>query len=240
MDYYENPKLSNSMIKLINKSYSHYLGAKFLKTTLAMDVGSAFHCYILENDKFHERYIVKPEGMSFTKKDGIAWRDTQLEKGLQIIKEEDFLWFDKALTNLKNHRLYPLMTGDTQVEQEIYFDYNGVECKGKMDLINHSNKIIFDLKSIQNCEKAEMKAKFDYSSQGYFYEVGAKKCFNADYIFVLVFCEKDFPNQVKFISLSAETREYGKRQIDNGIEKYKYLQENPDCFKGYNDDFIIV
>jgi exodeoxyribonuclease VIII len=240
MNYYERPELSNSAIKLINKSYSHYLGAKFLKTTPAMDVGSAFHCYILENDEFHERYIIKTAEMEFRTKEMKAFRDDQIAKGKVFIQEDDYKWFGKMYANLENHRLFSLIQGELEIEKEIYFDYLGVDCKAKVDLINHSNKMIFDFKSITDCALAENRARFDYAPQGYFYQVGAVKVFGSDYTFVLVFCEKNYPNEVKFIAYNPETLDYGREFIHKGIERYKYLQANRDCYKGYSDDFIWV
>lgn len=240
MDYYEVDRLSNSMIKLLNKSYAHYLGHKQQKTTQAMKVGNAFHAYILEPERFEKEYIVKPPDMNFTKKDGIAWRDEKLNNGLTIITNDEYEFFKSSKQNLENHRLYPLLQGETEIEKEVYFDYRGIECKGKYDLINHSNNIIFDLKSIANCSKAETVARFDYSSQGAFYELSSEKTFGKHYTFVLIFCEKEFPNGIKFITLSPETLEYGMKQIDSGIDKYLYLQENPDCFTGYSDSFIYA
>lgn len=240
MDYYEIDRLSNSMIKLINKSYAHYLGNKNSKTTQAMKVGNAFHASILEPNRFEKEYVVKPPNMSFTKKDGIAWRDEKLNNGFTIITSEEFEFFKASKMNLENHRLYPLLQGETEIEKEVYFDYRGVACKAKYDLINHSNRIIFDLKSIANCSKAETVAKYDYSSQGAFYQLSSKIEFGEEYTFVLIFCEKEFPNGIKFITLTPETIEYGMKFIDNGIDKFLYLQENPDCFTGYSDNFIYA
>lgn len=50
------------------------------KTTEAKAFGTAANTYIIEGvETFEERYAVKPAGMNFSKKDGIAWRDSHSE-----------------------------------------------------------------------------------------------------------------------------------------------------------------
>lgn len=56
----------------------------------AMALGSAAHAYILEGaDVFHERYAVKPDGLSFATKEGKAWRKQHANK--QIVSFDDHM-----------------------------------------------------------------------------------------------------------------------------------------------------
>ena len=239
MNYYERTELSNSKIKLINRSYREFLGAGG-KVTPAMVEGNAFHTYMLEPEEFDRRYVFKPEGLSFATKDGKLWRSAQLENGLQIIDADCKDKFFYMKRNLMEHRLSHLLLGDNEVEKEIYFNFNGVDCKAKLDLINHSNKIIFDYKTIEDCQNAEKTCRFEYGQQAYFYQQAVFAEYKEYYDFIFIFCEKKFPNECKFIRLSNESLEYGIDKIHSGIERYKYLIENPECFKGYADDIIIV
>lgn len=52
--------------------------------------GTALHMLVLEGPaKFHAHYIAKPEGMSFSKKDGIEWRNREREHGNRIILDAE-------------------------------------------------------------------------------------------------------------------------------------------------------
>jgi len=44
----------------------------------SMMLGTAAHCYILEGaEAFHQRFAVKPDGLSFATREGKAWREAQ-------------------------------------------------------------------------------------------------------------------------------------------------------------------
>lgn len=58
--------------------------------TPAMTFGSAAHCYLLEGaDAFHERYIVKPDGLSLATREGKAWKETVGER--EIVSFDDHM-----------------------------------------------------------------------------------------------------------------------------------------------------
>lgn len=56
----------------------------------AMSFGSAAHAYILEGaDAFHDRYIVKPDGLSFATREGKAWKETVGDR--EIVSFDDHM-----------------------------------------------------------------------------------------------------------------------------------------------------
>jgi len=59
--------------------------------TEATAFGTAAHCYILEGEAaFEQRFVVKPEGMNFTTKEGRAWRAEAEESGRDVVTYEAF------------------------------------------------------------------------------------------------------------------------------------------------------
>lgn len=58
--------------------------------TPAMTFGSAAHAYILEGaDAFHQRYVVKPEGLSLATREGKAWKETVGER--EVVSFDDHM-----------------------------------------------------------------------------------------------------------------------------------------------------
>ena len=64
-EYRQHPAISNSDLTLINKSVEHYQYNKLnpKAPTPAMKFGTAFHCYVLEPQKFKKTYVTLPAGI---------------------------------------------------------------------------------------------------------------------------------------------------------------------------------
>lgn len=241
INYYERPEISNSDIKLINKSLEHYLRKNEFKDKKTFADGRAFHYYMEDINIFNEKCVVKPKGMEFRTNENKEWRDHHLNNGTVIVDEDYYLSLSYMKKNIMNHRLYPLISqGKIEVEAEIYFKYDGIYCRAKPDLINHTNGLIIDYKSIADMKKMANSVKYDYASQAFFYQFAVYCLTGEIYDFVFVFCEKSIPYGVQYVRVSADTLDYGKQFIDKGIAKIQEYRENPNMYLGYNDDFIIV
>ena len=59
-----------------------------VESTPAMKGGTLTHCGILEPAELLKRYVIKPDGMTFSTKEGKAWREA-VAPGLEIIGTED-------------------------------------------------------------------------------------------------------------------------------------------------------
>ena len=93
-EYHTSPGISASLLKSYAISAAHGRAAELgqLKgSPEAMAFGSACHAYVLEPETYRNEYVVKPEGMTFTTKEGKAWRDAQTAK---IISKKDEDAFD--------------------------------------------------------------------------------------------------------------------------------------------------
>lgn len=241
-NYYDNPALSNSDLGLIDKSIFHYLNKKSLKTTDAMEIGKAFHLLVLEPHKFDNEVAIMPE-LNLRTNDGKAQKESFLQEneGKIIIAKDDYDLFKYMVNNLQQFPYYDAFfnSNDKEIEKEIYFEYRDLPCRAKLDLIEHNNGMIIDLKTINSCERAENVVKYDYSRQAAWYKL-ALESIGLDYNFMFVFIEKSFPQFPKFIVTSDETLERGRNEYNRILDKYfKYL-DNPDCYKGYSENIIIA
>lgn len=240
-NYYDRPEISNSDIKLINKSLDHYLRKNEFKDKKAFADGRAFHYYMEDINIFNEKCVVKPKGMEFRTDKNKEWRDHHLNNGTIIVDEDYYLSLSYMKKNIINHRLYPLISeGKVEVEKKIYFEYDNILCRAKPDLINHSNGLIIDYKTTANMRKMKNDIQYEYASQAFFYQFAIYCLTGKIYDFIFVFCEKSMPYGVQYAKASAETLDSGKQFIDKGIAKIKEFREYPNMYTGYNDELIIV
>ncbi|GAA4400483.1 PD-(D/E)XK nuclease-like domain-containing protein [Quisquiliibacterium transsilvanicum] len=87
--YHAIQAMSAGGLKRMRKSPAHFYGMQLDPSrpasgdpTPAMKNGTLVHCCIFEPDAVKGRYVVRPDGLSFSTKDGKAWRDAQ---SLEII-----------------------------------------------------------------------------------------------------------------------------------------------------------
>lgn len=239
-DYFKTDMLSNSSIQKLLQSPLAYLQRNDIKETPAMQIGTAFHTFILENDKFFDNYVIKPDGMNFVTKDGKAWRDEQTKI---IIDSDVYENFQKQYENIYKHPYsYLLRDGEIEIEKEVYFNYNGVECKMKIDLYNKTHNTIIDLKSIADCSKSENATRYDYLTQSVFYRIGMQSVndLNFENDFYFVFSEKANPFGCKWIELSEQTTALGLEKIHKAMEIYNKLRNNELWYLDYSENIITV
>lgn len=239
-EYFKVNRLSNSGIVKLLQSPLAYLERDKFQGTKATEIGTAFHTYILENHKFFDNYVIKPENMSFVTKDGKAWRDEQTKI---IIENDVYENFKKQYENIFKHPYsYLLRDGEIEVEKEVYFTYNGIDCKIKIDLYNKTYGTIIDLKSIADCDKAENVTRYDYLTQSVFYRIGMQSTndLNFENEFYFVFSEKQNPFGCKWIELSEQSTAIGLEKIHKAMEIYSKIQQNELWYLDYSDSVILV
>ena len=233
VDYYNRKELSNSDIQLLLKSPLHYIRKGERKTTDAMQFGSAFHCLVLEPKRFNELYVVCD--ISLATKEGKQFKEENQDKTL--IKQAEYEKMQFMRDAVFGHPLSFILNGNIETEKEIYFNYNDVDCRCKIDMLNYSINTVVDLKSIADCRNAEKAVQYDYCTQGVFYTEAAEITYNDKYDFVFIFVEKESPYGVKFIQMSEDTIQRGREKIADAIEIYKSIDKR---FIGYSEDFIYA
>lgn len=93
-DYLADPGYGNSDLQAFKKGPPALVQWRRnnREDTPSTIIGSAAHCQILTPDLFAQDWIVKPEGMKFTTKEGKAWREEHRAAGA---RDDQFLsWVD--------------------------------------------------------------------------------------------------------------------------------------------------
>jgi hypothetical protein len=223
MDYRREVGENQSHLKNILISPAHYkasLKRRFI-TTVNMEIGSALHCKVLEGDtEFNNRFILKPQDVSFATKEGKEWK--QNNKNKTVLAQQDYEsvlgmaeslfqldWFDKKQ---KDYRKYN--------ELSIYWDSDGIPCKGRLDrLVELENEVIvLDLKTTDSVDPSTFQKKvtgtMNYIFQAAWYSEAASLAFNKPARFIFAAIERGNPYCSSIFEVSDEMMQEGVAQIN--------------------------
>jgi len=231
---------SQSVLKHILQSPAHYQCAKTRRfsPTPVMELGTAVHCKALEGDEeFEKRYVMKPEGLSLTTKEGKAWRAQQ--EGRTPLSRTDALrswdavhgmteslrrleWFDPAQPDYHKYN-----------EVSIYWRQQDIECKARVDrlLLLPDRAVVLDLKTTDCADPDVFQKKIfgglNYLFQSGWYSEGVAACYDLPTEFVFVAIEREAPYNCSVISLDAAAVEESYRQTGEArMRLRRCLEEN--------------
>lgn len=209
--------LSNSDIKtLLTNPLA--LG-KSSEPTPAFLVGGYFHTAILEPDKLKKYKVIESKT-----RNSRAYREMSGGELCLLQQEVDNieLLSEKILSNQICHDL--IRVGDVVYEEPGITAIEGNLWKGKADIINHSEKLIIDLKTTNDIHSFKNSAwKYNYDSQAYIYG----KLFGYDMIFIAI--DKN-THQIGLFECSSNFLERGHDKVKKATEAYDlfYNTENFD------------
>ena len=207
--------LSNSDIKALIDNPLNF--KKPSPPNPAFVVGSYFHTCILEPDKLEKFKIVKSKTRNTKEYKEIAGEDICL---LQHEVDQIELMREKVLEIDLFKDL--ILDGAVEYEQPGLVELEGMQWKGKADIINHSSQLIIDLKTTNNINAFASSAhKFNYDSQAYIYS----KMFNMDLIFIVV--DKK-THQLGLFDCSDKFLQSGQNKVALAVQAYNDFFVNGD------------
>ena len=186
------------------------------KPSPAFLVGGYFHTAILEPHKLKKYKVIQSSSRN-TK----AYKEMSGGELCLLQQEVDNieLLSDKIMSNDICRDL--IRKGDVIYEEPGITELDGYKWKGKADIINHSEKLIIDLKTTNDIDSFKRSAwKYNYDSQAYIYS----KLFGYELIFIAI--DKN-THQIGLFDCSPEF-------IERGIEKVRKATEAYELF--YNTD----
>lgn len=237
-NYYQDKEhLTNSMMGWLKKSPAYFKSQLESQAgaTEAMVFGSAFHCRILEQDKFDEQYYVMPKLDKRTKqgKEDFATH-TKLAGDKIIITLQQFskiLAMEKAiLSNKDMSKLFESNDGVSETvnvwEEKIRDDNDEthiIKCKSLIDYRIDSEDLVIDLKTTTSVAAFTSSIKkFGYDRQAAFYLRGlqANNLVSQDARFVFAVVEKEEPFEIAMFELDKSVIEIANNEIDNLLQTY--------------------
>lgn len=228
-EYHEDlSAVSKSALDYIHKApalYDHfYLQKNKRESTKYFNIGSAFHCMILEPHKFSEQVVVHSRFSDRKTKQKFMDENSDLIP----LSLDEFKTVQAMSESLKKHPIYAklLNLSELVVEHSLYWINveTGVKCKIRPDAVNLSKKICIDLKSTDDASDTCFRRsarKFRYYVQAPFYLEGlnANK-WNID-TFIFIAVESKPPYLVNCFFADGETLANGREEYIQDLEKYK-------------------
>lgn len=227
-EYHAHEAVSKSGLDLIHKSPAHYKAARH-EDTPALRFGTAFHCAVLENDRFNATYTVI-EGDRRTKAVKDSIKDAEAA-GKIILTADDFnAIMSMAQAVFKNPICAALLRGSLK-ENSVFSALDGVRVKCRPDGWSIEKGVLFDLKSTEDASPegfARTVAKYRYHVQDAFYRhvvASATNCDADDLSFIFVAVEKKPPFAVALYQLDELAALQGWVDAREDLRRYKAAKD---------------
>ena len=187
------------------------------KPSPAFLVGGYFHTAILEPDKLKKYKVIES-----TSRNTNAYKEMSGGELCLLQSEVDTieLMTDKVLAN---DVCRDLIRGiNIEYEKPGVTELEGLNWKGKADIVNHDEKLIIDLKTTADLNKFRYSAsKYNYDSQAYIYS----KLFGYEFVFIVI---DKTTHQLGIFDCSPEFYERGQDKVKRAAEQYKLFYQSED------------
>lgn len=237
--------VSHSMLKIIaEQSEMHlraYLDAPEEPPTEAQRIGTIAHRCLLLPDTMSGAFHIKPEGMKFTTKDGIAWRDAHQDR--PIIAEAEMKTIEAMVAAVHRHPVAKRLLANAAFEQSIFVeDQQGTLRKIRPDILPKSGNLLPDLKTCGSAHPDEFTktlTNYRYWSQGDFYLTGTRLLGMEFAKFGIIAVEKEPPHAVAVYVVEDFAVEYGHRINEALIQRYRNAIESG-VWPGYPEQLTYI
>lgn len=209
---------------LVAPAYYQFKKTKEWKPSREMILGTLIHSAAIEG---RIEYAVGPEVDKRTKAGKEEWAlFCENNIGMEIITPDEERRINGAVSKAKTLLSQCKIE---HVESSMYWNRNGVLCKGRPDIIGgfNGNLCIIDLKTTSDFNKFDQKFwSFNYDMQAAWYrrglmEITGQQC---DFWFLVVDTEE--PHFAQWVLLSSKAIEDADARIDEGLEQYLDCVEN--------------
>ena len=222
--------ISASGLKLFLRSPAHYYAAYLdpnrveRQPTLAMRIGTATHCAILEPSRFNDEYAVIPDSIDRRTKEGKQAYADLLATGAELVTSDDMARIMNMACAFRDNTIArALFEMPHQVEQSIFATINGVACKCRPDFMTTDGLLVMDVKTTSDASPegfGKSAWNLGYHIQAAFYRrvISEATGTTPDFIFGCV--ESEQPHLVAFYSTPPYLLEYADKLIDDALERF--------------------
>jgi hypothetical protein len=244
-EYRSAEGLSNSMLKEFRRTPAHYKASLSQphKDTKALNFGTALHSMVLTPEL--EGVVVSPEYDARTNA-GKAIRDEFKAKsvGKTVVTVEEHAQLIGMLDSVMMHpKARSIIEGCAYKELSLFTKIFGVDCKGRMDLVDVEKGFIGDLKS---CEDASIEAvrksirNYGYDMQNVHYEGLFEKTFERELeAFEFIFVEKEPPYAVAVYSIGDITLDRTRKEWTELLTKFDVCKTG-DFWPCYGTNVVTI
>ncbi len=254
-NYFQENSISVSGLKKLKVSPMHYKEAEEIEPTDAMTFGSAYHCFVLEPDKFDKEYYVFDDsaicGALIAKgakspratNDYKTWKEQEMSfsDGKVLLDKEDFEKIKAMKYRLFSHPYAKMLLTNGEPEVGIggvlQTSVGEINIKFKPDYLKPKRRVIVDLKtcadaSIDGFTRAA--ADMDYHIQAAFYSdmIELMTGDKMQQTFIFIAQEKKKPFAFNLFECSPQFIGQGRYEYEMLLQLYKYCIDN-DKWPGY-------
>ena len=234
---------SSTNIRDILNSEKKYVHRKTTKQvpTKAMEEGTAVHTFFLENNKFHEEYIFRPEGLNARTKEGKEWMKEN--EGKKILSYEWKENLEKMKQSILDSPAEIIYNNDNYSELSFFWDdLYGIRGKCRPDCLSYNDRFVLDLKTTQDASPKGFQKSigvFGYHIQASWYLRGLRKLGIKVDEFLFVAIEKTAPFCVGVYRADKEMLEEGDKKIDEALHLISECKEN-DMYLDYTPEILDI
>lgn len=238
-EYHAGPGLSSTGVKAILESPAHFKTS--FEPTKSMDFGTALHMAMLEPELFAARYVEKPDGMSFSTKEGKKWREEH--EGFEILTPADAEGIRELAKAFGRSALWREAVDGAEFEISAYHQGPHGLRRARADIFGW-NGTIYDIKTtasgLNTWELARTIMDFGYHISGKWYldvfggALGVK--LNR---FVLIFASKSPPYAIRFVPLSAQMLAIAALECARAEAIHAECMKS-NTWEAYPDEFVDV
>lgn len=226
--YHKTSAISRSMLMDFKKNPSYYwykhISGRFIKdeSTPAMNLGSAVHTLVLEDQKFDSEFFVIHQKSRPIR--GTAPYAKMLDdaKGKIILTDSEYQQaFAMAKSVLDNPEAYSILL-ETKIEKSIFFEHEATNLMCKVRPDAWSNGLVIDLKTSADANIKSFQSScvnYGYFLQAGMMQYGLNRIEQPMEQFVFIVVEKEPPYAVAIYTLSDEA-------LDFGLNQYHFLMNN--------------
>lgn len=247
--------MSASSLKRLKVSPLHYKEEEEQKETDALIFGSAYHCFILEPEKFKEQYFVFDDTEIYEQLIGEGsksprstnkykeWASEQMSKigDKQTIDKATHLKLIAMRERLMSHHNVRTLLSDGVNEQGFFGEFETesgiIKVKIKPDHYNDKKRIVVDLKTTIDASAdgfARKAADMNYHIQAALYSdvMELIEGENRLWSFFFIAQEKSAPYAFNIFEASPQFISQGRYEYEQLLKLWKYCNDN-DKFPGY-------
>ena len=242
--------ISASGLKKLKVSPAHFKHGEEDKDTEAMQFGSAYHCYVLEPERFEKEYYVFDDdavcqaiiakGASEGKevksvratKEYKEWANSEMRVigERTMIQKPDFERIKEMKSRLFSHPYAKMLltNGEPEVglKGTITTEIGDVNVKLKPDYIKAGKHLVVDLKTAKDASLdgfTKDAAKLNYHIQAAFYcDILSRMDGNMPYTFIFIAQEKVRPYAFNLFECSAQFISQGRYEYEMLLQLYKH------------------
>lgn len=220
--------VSDSMLKLLGSKSPAHLRAQMNGETEreespALRFGTEAHRALFEPETMDGAFHVKPDGMKFSTKDGMAWRDAHQDK--PILTADEARNLTGVVKAVHAHPVASRLLKNAEFERSLFVeDDMGTLRKLRPDILPNAGNIIPDLKTVEDASEAAFSrslSNFGWYRKAAYYLDGCALLGREFESFVLIAVEKAPPYAVAVYNVDPAAIELGRREYQRDLVIYR-------------------